>query len=263
MDLDLAAYAARAHGLETFRAAADRQLAENQTAFVLYSGREVRNWAPGVPGDIIATREFRLGNYRKNPVVLADHDPSQVIGRGTASIVSDGEVTRLEGVATWDVVESNPLAVLIAGQHARGVRSAVSIGFQPGKGTMGRDQLQPDDPLYVDPAKLDGYGRWAVGRYIRAPELYEWSSVSVPKDPSALQLQSWALEAEDPDERIRRMADEIVSARWRDVVLQAVRQDAELRAAITATVFAALPPDFAAPAATNPPADESDWYQEW
>lgn len=228
--------------------------------FVLYSGNEVR-FHPlyQAGGDVIETKEFRLAPFRSNPVVLADHDPNHIIGRGTAEIVKgdDGQ-TQLHGTATWDLHETNPLAILIAGQHQRGLRSAVSIGFMPGKGSGPRTKLSADHPFYMDPEK---HSDWRAGWFMRHPELYEWSSVSIPKDRGALQLQrqlqSWALEVEDPDERVRRLVREELSRAESEIVLRAYRASPELRTAITANVLAQLP------APTTPAANPADWWEEW
>ena len=253
-------YAGRAGTLRTWKAAPSAAAAaDGKTAkFVLYSGGEVRfhpSWQTG--GDIIVTREFRLQPFRANPVVLADHNPDHVIGRGTASIVKsevEGEPDQLHGGATWDIHESNPLAVLIAGQHARGVRQAVSIGFMPGAASGPRTKLASDHPTHLDPEKVKP---WMAGWLMRNPELYEFSSVSVPKDPGALQLRAWAMEAEDPDERIRRIVHEIVSEQHAEWVLRAVRHSAEVRASIAAVALEQVPN----PAPT--PERPVDWFEDW
>lgn len=264
-DLDLpegSVYAGRLpSGVRTWKAEPadpEASVEEKSASFVLYSGNEVRfnpQWQAG--GDIIRTREFQLKNFAKNPVVLADHDPTKVIGRGTAQIVDQGanKPARLEGTATWDIHESNPLAVLIAGQHARKMRSAVSIGFIPGPGTIDRTSLPLDDPAYIDPAKVKA---WYAGSMIRKPDLFEWSSVSTPKDPGALQLQQWAMEAETLDQRITRILSELVSKEQASWVLQAVRHSPEVRAAVAAVALEQV--------AHNPtpaPANPGDWFEDW
>lgn len=255
-----AAYAGKAGKLRTWKASpAVGAATDGKTAkFVLYSGNEVRfhpQWQTG--GDIIVTREFKLANYRANPVILADHNPDHVIGRGTASIVkatTEGEPDQLHGAATWDLHESNPLAVLIAGQHARGVRSAVSIGFMPGSLSGPRTKLASDHPAHLDPEKVQS---WRAGWLMRGPELYEWSSVSIPKDPSALQLQAWAMEAEDPDERFRRIVREVLAQEHAEWVLRGVRHSTEVRTAIAAVALEQVPN----PAPT--PAVPADWFEDW
>lgn len=227
-------------------------------SFVLYSGREVRpGWSGQVGGDVIRTREFRLQAYRLNPVVLADHNPTQVIGRGTAKIVSDGDTDRLEGSVVWDLADDNPVAITIAGQHARGMRQAVSIGFSPGAGSTPRTKLEVSDPWRIDGEKVP---EWRAGVLIRNAELLEWSSVAVPRDRGALQLQAdvrrFALETEDPDAQLRRVLGELLDQRLRGVVLAAVRSDPEIRAAVQATALLAPP----APPVHPPPQSIAAWF---
>lgn len=259
-----ATYAGRSPtGHRTWKGQAESSADEKTSKFILYSGREVRynpTWQEG--GDIIRTREFRLSNYRLSNVVLADHNMNHVVGAGTASIVDAGDDGfQLHGTSTWDLHESNPLAILIAGQHARGIRKAVSIGFMPGKGSGPRTKLAVDDPYYLDPEKVPS---WRAGWVHRHPELYEWSSVSVPKDPGALQLQSWAAEAESEDERVRRIVSEVLTQRAGELVLSAYRASAELRTAITAACLAALPaPEAPTDPKTQKADDADDWWENW
>lgn len=159
---------------------------ERSARFVLYAGGEVRASSIGGRGDVLETREFVLHRFRANPVVLADHDPTLVIGRGTASIVDRDGVAQLHGQVEWDYHPSNPVAMLIAGQHARGVRSAASIGFMPGRGSVSRAKLEASHTWFVDPKVVP---EWQAGTYVRRPELYEWSSVAVPRDPNAVQIR--------------------------------------------------------------------------
>lgn len=261
MDLDTipedSVYAGRTPaGHHAWRGVSETSADGKVTKFVLYSGREVRfnpAWSSG--GDIIETKEFRLANWRKDPVVLADHNPEHVIGRGTAQVVEQAEgPAQLHGSSEWDLHESNPLAVLIAGQHARGMRSAVSIGFMPGKGSGPRTKLAADHPAYMDPEKTPD---WRAGWFHRYPELYEFSSVAIPRDPSALQLQSWAAEAVTLEQRIERVVRELVTREQAAWVLHAVRNDAAVKAAVAGVALAHLPnPSAGKPAPT-------DYWESW
>lgn len=226
-------------------------------SFVLYSGGEVRSGPWQYGGDLIEVESFNLKHFKANPVVLDSHSHDAVIGRGTAEISG----SKLVGDVVWDLHESNPRAILVAGQHARGMRNAVSIGFMPGKGTMARTELAEDHPARLDPAKAPK-NVWAAGSYHRKAELYEWSSVAVPKDPGALkrrqQLADYAAEAEGIDDRIRRVVTEILDARGAEVVLRACRHDASVKAVIVALALAELP----APETVEPSA-APDWFEEW
>lgn len=266
-ELDLpegATYAERlgrdGRGLIARKAATDAKAdADGKTSrFILATGKEVRHnpmWQDG--GDVLRVREFRLQNYRANPVFLLEHSPSQVIGRGDAKIVAVADDEHeLHMAVHWDLHESNPTAVLIAGQHARGIRNAVSVGFMPGKGSMSRTKLPEGDVFRMDPEKTSS---WRAGWVYRNPELYEGSSVSIPKDPNALQLRTWALESEDPDEQLRRIVSELVSREQAAGILAAVRADQAVRAAIAAIALEQVP----VPHHADPPAPQGDWFKEW
>lgn len=233
---------------------------ERSASFVLYSGGEVRSGPWQYGGDLIEVESFQLKNFKKNPVVLDGHDMDAVIGRGTAEIEVKNGTARLVGEVVWDWHESNPRAILVAGQHARGVRSAVSIGFMPGKGSLPRTELPEDHAAHLDPAAAPKR-TWFAGSFYRKAELYEWSSVSVPRDPGALkrrqQLEQYAAEAEGLDDRIRRVVGEILDARGAEVVLRACRHDDKVKAAIAALALASLPTDNETPAAS------ADWFEEW
>lgn len=228
---------------------------EKTSRFVLYGGGEVRYnpmWQQG--GDVIATRELNLKRYKLNPVALLEHNPDLVIGTGEARVENAGDIDRLIWTVTWDLHPTNPTAILVAGQHARGVRRAVSIGFMPGKDSVSRAELPKKHPYHIETE-----AKWSAGMYYRHAEMYEGSSVSIPKDPTALQLQAWAMEAEDPDERLRRIVREVLSEQAGAVVLQAVRSDPAIRTAIESAALGSLPtPSPAAPSEPVP-----DWFESW
>lgn len=226
---------------------------EKVTRFVLYSGKEVRYnplWQQG--GDVIATREISLKRYNRNPVVLLEHDQSLVIGRGKAKVENAGDVDALMFAVEWDLHPTNPTAILVAGQHARKMRNAVSLGFMPGKDSVSRADLPKKHPFFIETES-----KWSAGNYWRHSEMYEGSSVSIPKDPDALQVQSWAMSAEDPDERLRRVVTEVLDSKARELVLQAVRSDPAVRTAIEGVALGSIP----SPA---PPSSPAGWsWDEW
>jgi hypothetical protein len=257
---DVAVYGGKANGLVTFRSA-QVEASEKTARFILATGAEVRYnplWQSG--GDVIRVREFRLARYRQNPVVLLEHDQRTVIGRGTASIVDAGDDGhQLQGAVEWDIHESNPLAVLTAGQHARGMRHAVSVGMMPGRGSVNRTELPEGDPYRLDPKKVQS---WRAGMYYREPELWEFRSVSIPKDPGALQLRAWADEAEAEDQRVARVVDEILTRKAAALVLEAYRADASLRTAIVASVLAEIPAGVNNNHLPAPKPEDDDW-EDW
>ena len=180
-------------------------------------------------GDVVEQKTWRLRNYRANPVVLHEHSRHLVIGKGAVKI--NQEIGRLEGTVTWDASDFNPTGALVAHQHANGFRSAVSVGFRPGKVTNRMDL--PDDSPFKVSGKKDDYGaRWRAGSYFSHNELLEFSSVAVPANASALQLQAYVAEADDAGEQFRRWTDETLDSRVREIVQGAFGADTEIRTAL-------------------------------
>lgn len=186
-------------------------------------------------GDVVEQR-WSLASFKRNPVILHEHAPP-VIGTGEAKHVKDGDSTKLQIKVKWDVGEHNPIATLVATQHARGVRRAGSVGFRPGK-SINRTELGIDDPHYVDPKNTSP---WRAGYKYFAPELLEFSSVAVPANPDAIQLQSYLKRAENQDEAIARVVRELATKEHTAWVLDAIQRDAGVRAAVRALLLGTEP----------------------
>lgn len=194
-------------------------------------------------GDIVE-QKWQLKQFRRNPVILHEH-AAPVVGRGTASIrkTADG-ADYLHLSVKWDRGEHNPVGTLVAVQHARGIRSAVSVGFRPGK-SINRMDLPEDDPRRVTDAQY----RWLAGYVHKQPELLEVSSVAIPANPDALQLRSWYARSADPEadptdpERLRAYLAEIATREAAGWILSAVRSDEQIRAAIR-SILLEHEPDF-------------------
>jgi len=118
---------------------------------------------------IVVPAGIELGPYRRNPVMLWQHDPTAPVARA-AGLQMDGEDLCAD-------VEFAPAGVSakadeICGLVKSGVINAVSIGFDP---------LESEP---IDPKR----GRAGGQRVLRA-ELMEISFVSVPADREAIVLQ--------------------------------------------------------------------------
>lgn len=114
----------------------------------------------------IPAGEWRLDNYRKNPVVLLGHDTRSLpIGRATRVEQDD------DGLIT-DIVfdDFDPVAQLVEKKLAAGSLNAVSVSFRPGREEKPRGRGEP--------------GVW------RDVELLEISVVAVPADPNALMVRA-------------------------------------------------------------------------
>lgn len=163
--------------------------AEGASVFVASSGAIDRY------GDVVE-QSWRLANFRRNPVILHEH-MVPVVGRGSVKVDKDADALMLS--VQWDDDEVNPVGRLVAHQHRTGMRSAVSVGFRPGR-SISRAKLDDDHPAKV----ASDVPEWQAGYLYRSNELLEVSSVAVPANPEALQLRSYAMEAEDPEEQVMR-----------------------------------------------------------
>jgi Phage head maturation protease len=116
-------------------------------------------------GDIIEVGGWDLAAFRRNPVVLFNHDPSKPIGRCVDIGVVSG---RLEATVEFPPVGTSPLADEVHSLVRHGAVSALSVGFLP-------RETKP----------IPG-GR---GLRIMKAELLELSLVSVPANPDCLVVQ--------------------------------------------------------------------------
>lgn len=115
---------------------------------------------PDRAGDIVVPAGCILVNYRKNPIVLADHDPTKPIGNAE-TVVQNG---RLQSLVTFAPEGASEKADEYCALAKAGVLNTVSIGFMP---------------IEASPIKGGGvlFSKW---------ELLEISLVAVPANPNAL-----------------------------------------------------------------------------
>jgi HK97 family phage prohead protease len=123
----------------------------------------------GRDGMIVEPAGIDLTSYRKNPVVLWQHDPTAPIGACRRIGVANGDLAAQIEFAPTGV---SPLADQICGMCKAGIVNAVSIGFDP----------KESRPL--DPQRPRGGGQ----RVTRA-ELLEISFVAVGADYGAMVTQ--------------------------------------------------------------------------
>ena len=203
---------------------------EKQATFRASTGSEDRY------GDFVE-QNWRLAHYRANPVVLHEHRPL-VVGRGVVKIATDEQHGRhLVATSHWDIGEHNPIGTLMASQHARGFRSAVSVGFHA-RETVSRRDLPGDDSRRVS----GDVPRWQAGVVFRSPELLEFSSVAVPANVDAVQLRSWYDQRAGGDvvdhlEQLEMFLKEFAAKEHVGWILGALRRDPSVRAAVRAAFF--------------------------
>lgn len=116
-------------------------------------------------GHVVEPSGIDLTAYRRNPVVLFNHDGARPIGVATR--------VGIEGGALAATIEFAPEgtsvdADLVCSMTKAGIVKGISIGFLP-----------------TESEPLDAQDRWA-GQRITAAELLEISVVSVPADTGAL-----------------------------------------------------------------------------
>src|SRR5262249_35085811 len=107
-------------------------------------------------------------HYRKNPVILWNHDPAAPVGR---ALIYEQRADALEAQIDFAPQGISDLADQICGLVKAGVINAVSIGFKP----LNQEPVDPRD-------------RRAGPRIPRA-ELLETSFVAVPADQGAIVLE--------------------------------------------------------------------------
>ena len=119
-------------------------------------------------GDVVDQKGWDLRAYNRNPVVLFNHNPSQMpIGKGKAYVENEQLMLEVE----FD--QKDDMAKTIEQKVRDGFINAVSVGFQPSK-TIARSSL-PADHAY--------YGK--SGSYFQTSELLEVSIVTIPANNEA------------------------------------------------------------------------------
>ena len=119
-------------------------------------------------GDIIDQKGWLLDSYKKNPVVLLNHDSNQLpIGKGNVYIRNDKLTIDVE----FD--SEDPRAKEVERKAKKGFMNAVSVGFRPLE-SKSRSEL-PTDHKY--------YGQ--RGMYYSKAELLEVSIVTIPANGEA------------------------------------------------------------------------------
>ena len=128
-------------------------------------------------GDVVDQKGWDLRAYNRNPVVLFNHNPSQMpIGKGKA-YVENGQL-----MLEVDFDQKDEMAKTIEQKVRDGFINAVSVGFQPSK-TVLRSSLPTDHPYY---------GK--SGSYFQKSELLEVSIVTIPANNEATLSKNFSRE---------------------------------------------------------------------
>jgi HK97 family phage prohead protease len=146
-----------------------RAISGNVTKFLSTVGeRQIRVIAsdatPDRMGDVLVPTGCQLDEFRRNPIMLAQHDSTQAIGIWPQIEVKNG---RLEALGEFAPEGVSELADEYCSLTKSGVIKAVSVGFIP----IAREPLRE--------------GGWRFMKW----ELLELSLVSVPANPNALVIE--------------------------------------------------------------------------
>ena len=128
-------------------------------------------------GDVINQRGWDLGKYRKNPVILLNHNANSLpIGRGEVDVV-DGQL-----IVDVEFDMDDPQAKEIARKTKAGFLNAVSVGFNPIDATP-RNALEKSHPAHG-----------LSGQYFDRAELLEISIVTIPANGEAVAAKGYAMQ---------------------------------------------------------------------
>ena len=128
-------------------------------------------------GDVINQRGWDLGKYRKNPVILLNHNANSLpIGRGEVDVV-DGQL-----IVDVEFDMDDPQAKEIARKTKAGFMNAVSVGFNPIDATP-RNMLEKSHPAHGQ-----------SGQYFDKAELLEISIVTIPANGEAVAAKGYTMQ---------------------------------------------------------------------
>ena len=140
---------------------------------------------PDRMGDIVSPRGWDLANYQRNPIVLLNHNPSELpIGRGNVRFSNERLWKDRKLLIDIDFDMNDPASARIGNKVKNGFLNAVSVGFNP-KGSVKRGDLEEAHWAYTTKG----------GMFFDKAELLEVSVVSIPANPEATVLQSYTPEA--------------------------------------------------------------------
>lgn len=116
-------------------------------------------------GDVISIDGWELANYKRNNVVMFQHDYS-LAPLGTAKVWVDKDAKQLLNTVRFD--EEDDFAAFIKGKYSRGIMKAESVGFRP-----------------LEFEEIESKGMFGSFKFTKQ-ELLEISLVSIPANPKAL-----------------------------------------------------------------------------
>ena len=133
-------------------------------------------------GDIINQENWDLSKFKKNPIILFNHNSlAMPIGKGSAEVVN-GQL-----LIDIDFDMEDPFAAEVGRKAKAGFLNAVSVGFNPIEG-IERSELPEDH-----------FAKGEKGMYFDKAELLEVSIVTIPANGEAVAAKAYQ------DETINRL----------------------------------------------------------
>tara|TARA_Y100001973_G_C5136334_1_gene300532 strand:+ start:67 stop:801 length:735 start_codon:yes stop_codon:yes gene_type:complete len=161
---------------------------KNKATFVASTNTEDRY------GDVINQRGWKLESYKRNPVVLLNHDATSLpIGKGDVALVDNQLMIEVE----FDMEDTK--AAEIARKVKKGFISAVSVGFNS-KDSIYRSDLPKESPAYGE-----------RGLYFKSAELLEVSIVTIPANPQAIAAKKLDIDENTTKDIAAQVAKHILS----------------------------------------------------
>ena len=133
---------------------------------------------------VLNPENWKLDNYRKNPIVAYDHDVfgGFFTGANPDSIIGKSEVWAegrdLMGRVVFEPADMNPLADKIFKKIQFGTLRSASVSFFPVKDNEGKEGKWGE--------KEEAKGEKNETFYYNGQELLEWSIVNIPSNPDAV-----------------------------------------------------------------------------
>ncbi len=156
---------------------------------------------PDSYGDIVRVEGWDLKRYKKNPIILFNHQSSVPVGYSPKTYINDDKSALISRVKLADEGTSDFIDTLARLMKQRIVR-AMSVGFMPTKDV---EILRDKDGNFQ-------------GLEFNGQELLENSIVSVPANPNSLALaKSWGAK----DSTLRRISEQ-------DAIVQAAARQRQL-----------------------------------
>lgn len=152
----------------------------------------------------------RLRDFRRNPVILDNHNHLRTVGRGIEAKVPrvGDDAGKLMIRVEWNLSSPDPTLAAVGHAHLNGYRSAGSVGFNHGQKTA-RHLLDTSDPYFRQPIEVETWWGGTVemsGWLFEKNTLIEFSSATIPANANALQRslirELGLLEPGDIDRRV-------------------------------------------------------------